>query len=347
MTDASDLGPLLSGILPALIDFRNAYGTIGNNCLAVPILNNFVFSGYERMSNYLNDQGITNIFPDLTERQRKSLSWLILTNAGSLLSINQLRLRLGTGMTAEGHGKLTKVFHRVKKLFYRPSESTQPFADYISSATKGSKRIRKILMSAYFITNKKEPKCPIVKYMSIAGLPQLEKHFAVHLNKLWTIHYLASDIKSFFFKLHHNILGLNSRVQHINAARDPSCTFCLKSANLPAERESFEHFFWNCPTSAALINKFFNIYFRQGTWVKKTVFFTGIVDEEKKVFSLPIFFICSLLKYILWVFKLKKKLPNWPSFNSEFLYHFNILMASSLKLSDVINGCNLLRHYRD
>jgi hypothetical protein len=297
------------------------------------------------MSNFLDDQGITNIFPGLNDRQKKTLSWSVLTSSGSLLSINQLRLRLGTGMTAEGHGKLTKVFHRVKKLVYRPNESTQPFADYISSAAKGSKRIRKILMSAYFNTNKKEPKCPIVNYMSIAGLPQAEKNIAVHLIKLWTIHYLASDIKTFFFKLHHNILGLNSRVYHINASRDPSCTFCLKSVNLPAERETFDHFFWNCPTSATLIKTFFNIYFRQGSWVKKTVFFTGTVDEEKNIFSPPILFICSLLKYILWFFKLKKKLPNWPSFNSEFLYHFNILMASSWKLNEIVNGCNLLKQY--
>jgi hypothetical protein len=91
------------------------------------------------------------------------------------------------------------------------------------------------------------------------------------LNALWSIYFLPSDLKTFLFKLHHNILGLNSRVHHFNEQRDPACFFCTKTGNLPAERETFQHFFWYCPTTEKIINKFWETFF-SGTLCKKGFF---------------------------------------------------------------------------
>jgi hypothetical protein len=190
-------------------------------------------------------------------------------------------------------------------------------------------------------------RCPIINYALIAGIAPVHNNIAGNLNKLWCLHFLSSDVKTFFFKLHHNILGLNSRVHHINNDRDPSCTFCVKAKNLPAERESFAHFFWDCPSSNFVICKFFSMYFRENVRVTKNIFFTGIMNEENSTLSLPVLLICSLLKYILWIFKLRKKLPSWPSFNSEFFYYFNVLIESSRKFKVAVSTCDWLKHQRD
>jgi hypothetical protein len=126
--------------------------------------------------------------------------------------------------------------------------------------------------------------------------------------------------------------GLNSRVYHINNDRDPSCTFCIKSKNFPAERKTFQHFFWYCPTTHLVLIKFFREYFKEGFAPTLEFSFWGVAPEPgRKIDNVPVLIICSLIRYTLWTFKLRKKLPSWPSFQSEFFYHLNSMLASPKK----------------
>jgi hypothetical protein len=106
------------------------------------------------------------------------------------------------------------------------------------------------------VKNGRKEADPIDRFFDIAGLEACNVSTKKVLNSIWTIHFFPSDIKTFLFKLHHNILGLNSRVFHINPQREPTCSFCVKEKNLPAERETFQHFFWYCPTTRKMIKKF-------------------------------------------------------------------------------------------
>jgi hypothetical protein len=345
--DIQDFGPLLSEILLTLIDFREAFGTQSNNFLAVPILNNNNFFYKENRTKVcLDDDFFNNSFPGLDPQRCRTLSWLDCINNGEMKSINQLQTGLGIPIAASVHRKLSTAFILAKKNFSNQEGSTSIFGHFCEKKFKGSRDVRKLFFRAWYDTGKKRPKCPIINYASIAGIETVNVQASKHLNNLWKLHFLSSEIKTFLFKLHHNILGINSRVHHINNTRDPSCSFCIKTKNLPAERETFTHFFWFCPTTHNLIIKFFEVYFRDEVQKTRTLFFTGIVGTNVKNFSLPVLLVLSLFKYILWNFKLRKKLPSWPSLNNEFLYMFDIITKSSRKIQENVASCKWFKHSR-
>jgi hypothetical protein len=143
--------------------------------------------------------------------------------------------------------------------------------------------------------------------------------------------------------MHHNTLGLNYRVHHINPDRDASCTFCLINKILPAQRESFSHFFWDCVAVEKLIYNF--SMFAINRTMSKSNFFTGVDDTG--TFYDTVFLVVSLFKYALWQFKLRKKVPSWPSLKHEFLYLLNILMGSNKTIRIKLLNCNWCRIYRE
>jgi hypothetical protein len=159
-----------------------------------------------------------------------------------------------------------------------------------------------MLTKAWTITSLKKPKCPLDNYASIAGTEPVLTQAKPYINGMWTLNFFPSDIKTFLFKLHHNILGLNSRVHHINEDRDPSCTFCCKAKNLPAERETFQHFFWDCPSVNSIIKVFFETFFRDGVELTKEFFLYGTSPGQH--YNPAVAVVCAVLKYTLWVIKL-------------------------------------------
>jgi hypothetical protein len=193
---------------------------------------------------------------------------------------------------------------------------------------------------------KKKHANPYVNYCKIEGVEPVFS--GSPLNGIWTTYFFPSDLKIFLFKLHHNIIGINSCVHHFNVDRNPSCTFCIKNKNFLAERETFQHFFWDCPTSNYVINMFLDSYTRIDVNKKKEIYFTGIVhDGTKDDFVLPVFLVCCILKYTLWNFKLKHKLPGWYSFHSEFFYTFNLIINCSNKMLKLIRNCDWLKQNGD
>jgi hypothetical protein len=113
---------------------------------------------------------------------------------------------------------------------------------------------------------------------------------------------------------------------------------------LPAEKESFEHFFWYCPTTSRIISRFFQEYINVP--IDKTLFFTGAMytDTNQLInFQKPVLIVFSLLRYCLWNFKLRKKLPTWHGITSEFFYHMHIMSLSSKKFYGSVLNCNWLK----
>jgi hypothetical protein len=114
------------------------------------------------------------------------------------------------------------------------------------------------------------------------------------INGLWSKNYFGSELRTFIFKLHGNTLGLNSHIHHINAEREPTCSFCLKAKNFPCMRETFEHFFWYCPQTASIIKTFSDRYLTAE--LTKELFFTGI---SKHAADEGFFVVATVLKFIL------------------------------------------------
>jgi hypothetical protein len=267
------------------------------------------------------------------------------TSNGNLKSINQLLPILGVRISVQCHSFMASAFKRSSKAFQRPGLATMHFNDFLLSKKKSSRPFRKILTTAWIETSLKKSKIPLENFCKIAGTENILPQISKWISGKWTLHFLPSDIKTFLFKLHHNILGLNSRINHINANRDPACTFCLKANNLPAERETFQHFFWECPTSNNLIIKFLENFFRADLPASKELFLYGTALGMQYNNTTGI--VCGIFQYTFWAIKLKKRFPTWPLVKNEFLYHLNTALGASKKFKQQILTCNLHKQYRD
>jgi hypothetical protein len=332
-----------------MIDLREAFGTQYNNFHNIPLLNNKFFSFRERGAvRCFDTEFFDDRIPGLERDELYKLSWTDMTADGSLLSINQLSARLNSNLSTASYKLLENSYKNARKKFSRPAKPSLNFVEYMLSKNKSSRPARKILSAAGSLVSARKSNCPLNNYALIADIPRPSSGIAKLVNSLWTVHFLSSDIKTFFFKAHHNILGLNSRVHHINNDRDPACTFCTKSKNFPAERETFQHFFWYCPTTHNVLNRFCRDYLREGFTMTREFFFWGAApDRGRKIDNVPVLIICSLIRYVLWSFKLRKKLPSWPSFQSEFFYLFNAMLASSKKFKGSVQSCNIFKSHRE
>jgi hypothetical protein len=344
-SDIVEFGPLLSEILYTLIELRNSFGVCFNNFLTVPVLNNPNFTyrcGGE--SGSLDDIFFDNYLPNLNQRRRKTLTWMDLTTNGECKSINQLSPILGVLISEQCHRIISISLRKAKKRFLVPDKASMIFNDFLFSRTKKSRPFRTMLTNAWIITTLNKPKCPLDNFATIAGTGPVPAQSKSYINGMWTLNFFPSDIKTFLFKLYHNILGLNSRVHHINGDRDPSCTFCCKAKNLPAERETFQHLFWDCPSVNTIIIKFFEVFFRDGVEPTKEYFLYGTAPGQR--YNNAVAVVCAVLKYTLWVIKLKKKLPVWTYVKCEFQYHLNTILGVSRKFREEISSCNDFRQYR-
>jgi hypothetical protein len=269
----------------------------------IPILNNkkFFFK-LDGEQHILDNVFMNNNFNALDENRRRTLCWADLrdgTGTSNLKSINQLRQILGDNISAEAYRNLTFAHKKAISNYENKNSLCMPIHEFINKKFKGSRKFRDLMMEA---EQKKNVKCPLNNYFKIAGLDggivNSTPSCSASLNSMWTVYFAQSDFKTFVFKLHHNILGLNSRVHHFNQDRDPSCFFCIKSANFPAEKETFSHFFWFCPTTSSLLKRFFSKYFnREPDYM---TFLTGLWETDgRKDFSNCVAIVCSVLKYCL------------------------------------------------
>jgi exonuclease III len=340
--DSDTFGPILSGIIKNFIRFREDFGCYENNFLQVPILNNkyFFFNIGREMVSY-DSQFFTEYIPTLPENKMRSLCWNNLVQDGIFKSINQVQQTLEVPVTAECFNSLRKGYLRASGTFGTPVGKSQNLPEFLRKKIKGSKLFRKYIVNARNRGSK--PKCPIKNFCKIIEVPYPTENAVKIMNKLWYLSYLGSDLKTFLFKMHHNTLGLNYRIHHINPDRDASCTFCVINKTLPAPRESFSHFFWDCVTVEKLIQNFSMFAFNMV--LSKAYFFTG--EDDTGTFYDTVFLLVSLFKYALWQFKLRKKVPSWPSLRHEFLYLLNIIMGSNKAIRIKILNCNLCRIHRD
>jgi hypothetical protein len=155
----------------------------------------------------------------------------------------------------------------------------------------------------------------------------------------WCKQFYNSETRTFLFKLHHNILGINVRVAHYNPERSPECSFCKLGKNLPAERETISHFFWYCPYTAQSINQQFQLVFNFPVDIDN--FFTGTGPDANYSEALMIQF--DIIKYILWLTKLRKRLPTVHSVRSDFFYLTGATLGYNNKLNALVTECNWLR----
>jgi len=130
------------------------------------------------------------------------------------------------------------------------------------------------------------------------------------LNQSWSFGYLTNSTKVFVFKLHNNLLGLNSRVAHFVRGHPASCTFCDISNEPEEQSESTLHLFFECRHVEDLLSNFFSWVFstNEPRYVSRADFFAGFKTEDaKKDKTLNV--VNILVKKFIWDCKLRFCLP--------------------------------------
>ena len=135
-------------------------------------------------------------------------------------------------------------------------------------------------------------------------------------------------MREFIFKFRNNQLPLNNRLSAYDNTVDPRCNFCRIIDNQSTTRDSFEHFFLTCRVTKSLLNNFSrklepapdtnSEYFTKLYWF-------GSCDTDPHMEKF-IILAMDLFRFVLWTFKCRKKVPNWPMFEREF----NFLLVTTL-----------------
>jgi hypothetical protein len=340
--DVVKCGEILSNILESFILFRNKFGTAHNNFLTVPILynENFTFK-LEQRRHLLTREFFLG--PEGAENDRLDfITWNnLVDNCLSLKNLATLNVELNLGLVNEKYQTLRSLFNKAKNKFFSETDKTVTLSEFLPNIIKGSKKLRLI-----FTRSKTRQRCgkdPIKKFLEIAGIPDPDSTINAKLNIRWSRNYYGSEMRTFLFKLYHNTLGINSRVAHYNENRPPTCTFCNLSKNLPAERETITHFFWFCPTSSQSINRSLSHLINFPVNLRN--FFLG--TDSSGVFHESLILIFDTLKYVLWLNKIRYKLPTHHSTISDFYYIMGIIAGTTKKTELMLTDCKFLRRNRE
>ena len=139
---------------------------------------------------------------------------------------------------------------------------------------------------------------------------------------LWSNSWLNNDMRQFLFLLRTNGLMLNNRLNAIDETVSPFCTFCRIIDRASAERDSFLHFFRNCPVTIRLLEDWCNLFepaLQINSPTFQALYWYGAYPEYEEEPSLVIL-MADTFKYVLWKFKKRRKIPNPAQFRCEVLY---------------------------
>jgi len=237
------------------------------------------------------------------------------------------------------------TFNRIKyilnlslKKYEKNSGTSTSIKTFFEGYKKGSSRVRKILCEKY--NNKKKGEFRQVNtHFANLGLEKPETDIISVLYGTWKSSFIPSTIQTFNFKLMNNTLGVGARVIHINRDYEAGCVFCTITHNRPVPIETVEHTFWYCPVVSKVLDET-SRYFLGFTLKKKEWFGLNFNLKMEELSCLNILF--TIIKFVIWSNRLRKKLINSNLVITETNYHIGYIFESSPKIRDRLT---MLRHY--
>jgi len=134
----------------------------------------------------------------------------------------------------------------------RSEIKTDTVQNFMMRVKKGSKRIRMILKGNHNDGVSQN----ILKYGELTQTV-IDYNGSKLLNSSWGFSYLHNNLRTFIFKLHNNILGLNSRVAHFVRGHPRTCTFCDITREPEENSERILHLFYDCRHVENLLTLFY------------------------------------------------------------------------------------------
>jgi len=236
----------------------------------------------------------------------------------SLLKLNKLR-----GMA------LTSV--RLYGKFSALDKKTDTVQNFLMRTKRGSKRIRNVLGDGEIGIVSPN----ILKFAELTEIV-INSEESRFLNQCWSFGYLTNSTKVFLFKLHNNLLGLNSRVAHFVRGHPATCTFCDISNEPEEHRESTVHLFFECRHVENLLAEFFSWVFQtnEPRYVSRSEFFAGFRTEiPKKDRALNV--VAILVKKFIWECKLRFCIPTLQELKKNVIAELKRIASVQYRMRDL------------
>ena len=163
----------------------------------------------------------------------------------------------------------------------------------------------------------------------------------------WRFNWLSNDFRNFLYLLRTNGLMLNNRLNAFDQTVPVTCTFCRIIDRETAQRESFSHFFLDCPITNRLLSQWclnFKPQVAPGHADFKKLYWYGVPpDDIQQTELIPV--ISDLFKYILWKYKVRKKIPNYPAFLEEYRFSISTMAAQNVRTRLTLLNHNFITNF--
>jgi Reverse transcriptase (RNA-dependent DNA polymerase) len=250
---------------------------------------------------------------------------------GPLLKNNaELERAFEVPITREISRSLEKLVSAAVTRYKSNIDPVRSVPAFFSSLKKGSKKIRR-----YFDEQQINYIPHNIEKFSANTDTVIGIDICRTMNSMWKTHFLSNSVRTFYFKLINNVLGLNYIICHFVANIERNCTFCNLRLNPDPEDEDPLHFFFGCESSEFVINHFFNDI--MGTTVSRQEFFAYPV-RENKCSNLVLFFASLLLKKYFWDCRLRNVLPDAASATNFIFNEFKVMTQISSWLKSAVDN---------
>ena len=149
----------------------------------------------------------------------------------------------------------TTLLHSRQRL--RKEDNTENLSssivNFLNKITKGSKQFRRIMYCSKFSPNRIDNLRTVIQYANLTGTLIPVNSILGKCLGSWNKSFLGNDLPNFLFLLRNNSLPLNNRVNAFDNDVSPLFTFCRIIDRDKRARDSFVHFFYNCPVTNNLL----------------------------------------------------------------------------------------------
>ena len=118
---------------------------------------------------------------------------------------------------------------------------------------------------------------------------------------LWNSNWMHNDMRNFLYLFRNNGLPLNNRINAFDPTVSPTCTFCRIIDRETETRDSFLHFFQDCPVTSRLLEHWCNVFeppLRCNDPSFRNFYWYGYTEDEPDG-SMSLAFVAYTFKYVL------------------------------------------------
>jgi len=243
----------------------------------------------------------------------------------SNIRITEIKFNRLQGLVNTAVDKYRKIDNNLKK-----KDTVKNFCMRIK---RGSKKYRKIISGSVpeiISTN-------ISRFSDIID-QVIDLEHSVRLNSQWRWNFLDNSTRTFIFKLHNNLLGINTRVAHFVRNHERTCTFCMLRQDPEDSPETLLHLFFNCQHTENIVLPFYSWLLSDNNRIVSPREFLQGFDTNctKKNFVLDL--VNIVVKKYVWDCKLRFSIPNLHDLKSNFMDTYTNFYKMSSKVRHFTNN---------